>query len=134
MKTKKRKIWCIIAGVILLLLAALAVMVGISVQKYMDTHTWATVTVSGERHGDTDEAFDETHEYLKGDCITCGSVSLEITKITHDGTVTCKVAEGTLKDDAGVEVAGCTVTRDTPGYFIMEHGTMMLRVVSNRYQ
>ena len=64
---KKRIIRVFVIFAILLAITAIISVHG--VKRYIDTHTWATISISGENHSDTYDAFNEEHEYLKKDRI-----------------------------------------------------------------
>ena len=132
--SKKRKKAAVAAIIVFALLIALAVLLVTELNRYTDTHTWATVSVSGEIHADTDEAFSEAHEYLKGDTVTFGGVTLKITDITHDGTVTFSVQQGELFTQSGEAVSGGSIVRDEKTYYTIQNGTVVLTVTDNRYQ
>lgn len=131
---KKRRKSVIAAAIIFALLTALAVLLVTELNRYTDTHTWATVSVAGELHADTDEIFAKEQEYLKGDTIAFGNVILKITDITHDGTVTFSVRQGELFDETGAAVHTGSIVRDTVLRCQTENGTVSLTVTDNRYQ
>ena len=128
MKTKKT-ITAIIAAV--LVLALLTTLFIVSINHYFDTHTWATIYISGEINSDT---FAKKHEYLKGDNIEFGNVILVITDITHDGTVTFSVQQGNLFNEAGEVVDTDIIVKDVKANYKLNDGTVYLIVNSNRYQ
>lgn len=131
MKTKKI-ITAIIAAV--LVLALLTTLFIVSINHYFDTHTWATIYISGEINSDTFDAFAEEHEYLKGDNIEFGNVILVITDITHDGTVTFSVQQGNLYNEAGEVVNTDIIVKGVKANYKLNDGTVYLIVNSNRYQ
>lgn len=134
----KKKAVVIIVSVLSILLISFALLIKIFLLnpyfKYIDTHTWATVMVSGELQSDADGEFELTQEYLKGDTITVGDVTLIITYIGTGGTVDIKVQNGNLYDKEGNTVKKFTITPNTQAHFVMDDGTINFRVVSNRYQ
>lgn len=130
----KGKIIGFILGFICLLLSVLGVITFHSIQKYTDTHTWATVAVNGEHHGDTDDAYSDQREYLKNDQLSVGTLTLVITDITHDGTVTFKVKNGELKNQSGAVIEEDILTLNQAKYYQSDKDSFSLRVTSNRYQ
>lgn len=85
----------IIAAV--LVLALLMTLFIVSINHYFDTHTWATICISGEINSDTFDSFAEEHEYLKGDNIEFGNVILVITDIIVKGVkANYKLNDGTV--------------------------------------
>lgn len=130
----KGKITALVLGLVLLLLGAIGAMIWRSIQIYSDTHTWATVAVAGEHHGDTDDAYSDQREYLKGEQLSVGTLTLVITDITHDGTVTFRVKYGELTDQSGASVEEDTLTLNQVKYYSTSEDSFSLRVTSNRYQ
>jgi uncharacterized membrane protein len=130
---KKRLIIILIILAVVLGLPATFIIYGIN--KYIDTHSWATIAVDGAySESDVEDAIYYQQECLKGDYISMGSVDIKITKITHDGTVTFKVVMGELKDESGNIIKKDTLElQNKKGYKIPE-GYMQLEVVSNRYE
>lgn len=131
--SKKKKI---IISVIVVLLSILTTVIYVVVEMnvYIDTHTWATVSISGEIHSDTADAFSEQHEYLKSDSISFGNVILDITDITHDGEVTFSVKQGNLYNDTGEAVTKDTLTKGVQSIYKLDNGTVYMTVTANRYQ
>lgn len=131
--TKKKKI---IISVIVVLVSILTTVIFAVVEMniYIDTHTWATVSISGEIHSDTADAFSEQYEYLKGDTISFGNVILDITDITHDGEVTFSVKQGNLYNDSGEAVSKDMLIKGVKSEYKLENGTVYLTVTANRYQ
>lgn len=136
MNSKRNKrnaviVWIIAAAT---LLAALITVAVISIDHYIDTHTWATVYITGEINSDTSDAFAEEHEYLKGDKISFAGITLKITDITHDGTVTFSVEQGNLYNKSGEAVNSGVITKNELEHYKIDKGTVYLRVIRNRYQ
>lgn len=101
---------------------------------YINTHTWATVSVRGEWNDATDDGLTLTEEYLQGDTITVGDVGVVITDIGSEGTVKIKVQSGNLYDEAGKTVEKFTIDLDRQAHFSTDGGTVTFEVISNRYQ
>ncbi len=101
---------------------------------YIDTHTWATVTARGELQSDAGGEFELTQEYLQGDTITVGEVTILITNIGSEGTVDLKVQSGNLYDSEGNKVKKFSINPDKQAHFTMDDGTVDFMVISNRYQ
>ena len=131
MSIKKRNI--IIAAVVLIL-SFLTASVIMSINKYTDTHTWATIRITGEINSDTADSFDEEHEYLKGDNITIGNNILVITDISTDGTVKFSVKQGHLYNESGKTVDSDTIIKKTKSNYKLDNGYVSLTVTDNRYQ
>lgn len=132
-KSKKKKIIIIFVTVLVLALSAVAVAVA-EINKYIDTHTWATVSISGEINSDTADAFSEQREYLKGDRISFSNVILDITDITHNGEVTFSVEQGNLYNEMGEAIGKDTLTKGEKSNYKLDNGTVSLTVTDNRYQ
>ena len=112
----------------------LAVTIGISiyaVNGYIDTHTWAVISVMGESHSDTADAFEEEHEYQKGDSISIGSVSLKISDITHSGDVSFTVERGNLYKKS---IQKDTVSKNIKKSYKTDNGYVQVLVKSARYE
>lgn len=105
-----------------------------SVRKYIDTHSWATITISGEVNAETSDAFMETREYLQGEIISIDSVSLEIKDITHDGTVDFIVVQGQIYDESGKEVREETLYKGKKERYKINNGAFYINVDSSRYE
>ena len=93
-KSKKSKVIRIIIIVVAFISALLAVSTIRSIKKYHDKYTWAKISVTGEIYSDTSSSFSNEYECLKGDTISIDDVTLIITNITTDGTVTFSVQKG----------------------------------------
>ena len=121
--------------VIFVILLAITVIISIhSINRYIDTHTWATVSVSGESHSDMDDAFFEEHEYLKGERISIADISLLITDIDHSGNVTFKVERGSLSSENGEAVKSDTISRNIKKSYKTDNGYIQLSVTGSRYE
>ena len=130
-KSKRFKIIIIILAVILTFLIVSAIK---SVNKYIDTHTWATISITGTINSDTSGSFNYEHEYLKGDIIKIGNVILNITDISHDGTVSFSVQQGELYNEEGETIDADTIFKDAKSNYKLHNGFLSLNVTSNRYQ
>ena len=102
--------------------------------KYINTHTWATVSAKVELSADADGGVELIEEYLQGDMITAGDVSVVITDIGSEGTVKLKVQSGNLYDEAGNAVEKFKIGLDKPKTLSMDGGTVTFEVTSNRYE
>ena len=132
-KHKTKKIIIIITMILLLFIGGMIVVIR-EINHYVDTHTWATVRVTGEIHSDTDDAIYEEHEYLKGDHISFADVSLSITDITHNGDVTFSVQRGNLYNAEKQEIKSDTLHRAVNTAYSIDNGSICLQVTDNRYQ
>ncbi len=124
----------VILTIIILLFAGGVIIVVREMNHYVDTHTWATVRVTGEMHSDTDDAVYEEHEYLKGDYISFADVSLMITNITNDGDVSFSVQRGHLYNTQKQEIKSDTLHRAVNTAYATDTGSISLQVTNNRYQ
>lgn len=130
---KKRLIIILIILAVVLGLPATFIIYGIN--KYIDTHSWATIAVDGAySESDVEDAIYYQQECLKGDYISMGSVDIKITEITHDGTVTFKVVMGELKDESGNIIKKDTLELQNKKRYKTPEGYMQLEVVSKRYE
>lgn len=129
---KKRIIRVFVIFAILLAITAIISVHGIN--RYIDTHTWATISISGENHSDTYDAFNEEHEYLKGERIQIAKISLLITDIDHNGDVAFKVDRGSLFDDDGKEIKKDTISKNIKKSYKTDNGYIDLLVTGSRYE
>ena len=58
---KKRIIRVFVIFAVLLAITAIISVHGVN--RYIDTHTWATISISGENHSDTYDAFNEERRW-----------------------------------------------------------------------
>ena len=134
----KKKTVIIIASVVIVLsvLYGLFVMVFLvnPYFTYINTHTWATVTIKGELQSDAAGDFELTQEYLQGDTITVGEVTVLIMDIGSEGTVDLKVQSGNLYDSEGNQVKKFSINLDKQAHFTMDDGRVNFMVISNRYE
>ncbi|MDO5154939.1 MAG: hypothetical protein Q4D51_03145 [Eubacteriales bacterium] len=130
---KNRKWIALLISVAVFVLFWIVFVIG-SINRYHDTHTWASIQITGVLETDTSDAFEQSDEYLKGDAITVGDALLRIDDIKHNGTVTFHVERGKLTDENGEEVKTGTITYQKKERYYLEHGTVQLQVISNRYE
>lgn len=130
---KKKKIFAIISAV-LIVIALIILFVILSISRYIDTHTWAAISVSGEINSSPTDAFAYEQEYLKGDNLSFGDVILNITDITTDGTVEFEVQQGDLLNANGESVNDGTLVKSGRADYKMNNGYVSLIVIDNRYQ
>lgn len=130
---KKKKIFVIISTV-LIVIALIILFAILSISRYVDTHTWATISISGEMNSSPTDAFAYEQEYLKGDNISFGNVILKITDITHDGTVEFEVQQGDLLNSDGESVNDGTLVKNGRADYKLSNGYVSLIVIDNRYQ
>lgn len=132
MKTKKT----ILILLILLILTGLFIVI-ISVEKYMDRNTWATLQISGTVLSDTADAFDERREFLKGDSYRLHSTTLTIEDITHSGEVLITFHPAVIDNRTGEWVETATIGKED-FLRIRENceakASWQFRVISNRYR
>lgn len=134
----KKKTVIIIASVVIVLSVLFGLFVMVFLVNpyftYINTHTWATVTIKGELQSDATGDFELTQEYLQGDTITVGEVTVLITDIGSEGTVDLKVQSGNLYDSEGNQVKKFSINPDKQAHFTMDDGTVNFMVISNRYE
>lgn len=130
---KKKKIFIIISAVVIVI-ALITVFAILSISRYMDTHTWATISVSGEMNSFPTDDFAYEQEYLKGDNISFGDIILSITDITHDGTVEFEVQQGDLLNADGESVNDGILVKSDRADYKLNDGYVSLVVTDNRYQ
>lgn len=130
---KKKKILIIISSVVIVI-ALVIVFAILSINRYVDTHTWATISVSGEMNSFPTDNFAYEQEYMKGDNISFGDIILNITDITHDGTVEFKVQQGDLLNADGESVNDGTLVKSDRADYKLNDGYVSLIVTDNRYQ
>ena len=131
-RKKNKRIIIILAAVFIVAFLIFSVIK--SINKYVDTHTWATIRITGELNSDTADSFDEEHEYLKGDAITIGNVILDITDISTNGTVDFSVKQGHLYNEAGKTIDSDNIIKKTKSNYKLDNGYVSLTVTDNRYQ
>lgn len=129
---KKRIIQII--GIMAILVAIFYFVFYRPINKYIDTHTWATISTVESIEDETSDVFVESAEYLKGDRMRVYSAVLLIEDITHDGTVTFSVSEGALYDENDIQVTEFKIEREKSRNFFQEYGSVEISVGSVRYQ
>ena len=82
---------------------------------------------------ETSDAFEEEHEYLQGDRISLGNVTLLITDITHDGDVSYKVEQGRLMDNGGEEITSGILRPDQTAHFRLDNGYVDILITRHWY-
>lgn len=132
--SKKKKNIFVIISVLVIVIALIILFAILSISRYMDTHTWATISVSGEINSFQTDAFAYEQEYLKGDNISFGDIILNITDITHDGTVEFEVQQGDLLNADGETVDTGTLVKNGRADYKLNNGYVSLIVIDNRYQ
>ncbi|MBQ7765295.1 MAG: hypothetical protein IJ397_00455 [Lachnospiraceae bacterium] len=134
----KKKTVIVIASVVIVLSVLLGLFLMFFLVNpyftYINTHTWATVTTRGELQSDTAGNVELTQEYLQGESITVGEVTVIITDIGSEGTVDLKVQSGNLYDSEGNSVKKFTIHLDEQTHFTTDGGTVDFMVISNRYE
>lgn len=66
--------------------------------------------------------------------IKIGNVILNITDISHDGTVSFSVQQGELYNEEGETIDADTIFKDAKSNYKLHNGFLSLNVTSNRYQ
>lgn len=130
----KKKLKILLA--VLIPVAVIAILVGVvysSLKQYHDRNTWAVVSVSGSVSGETDDAFEEQKELLKGETLVFENVILEVTNVDHDGTISFIVKQGNLYDESGDSVKKLTLNKGEKVRYRIDGGSVYLEVISNYY-
>lgn len=129
----KKKILITIPAIILLCVLLYNYFI-VSISKYVDTHTWATIRVSGEVNTDILMPCEFDQECLQGDTVSIDNVILLVTDITHEGEISFEVKQGNLMDSDGNPIDKVTLTKEKEKEFRIDNGSLSMVVVSNRYQ
>lgn len=124
----------IVIGAVVLLAAIIAGVIGLSVKKYIDTHTWATIRIVEGVNAETNDVFVDSKEYLKGDTVSLDSVTLLIEDITHDGVVTISSSEEITDSITGEPVNSFTMNCGEGYSFKEKNGSVTIFVDSSRYE
>lgn len=134
---KKGKIIILVSSILVIIVLSgllLPLSLILYANNYTNTNTWATITAIGQFESETSDDFRDTQEYLQGDTINVGEVTLEIRDITHEGVVTIEVQEGNLYDNNGAIVDTFIINKGEPTIFRMDNGSVTLSVDSNQYR
>lgn len=137
-KNTKRRI-IVIMTLLLLMVIILYFVFYRPIKEYMDTHTWATIRVTGTVGAETSDAFEESREFLKGDTYQLHNTTVIIEDITTDGEVTIKFEPKVNNSDTGelIEVAVIGKNDVLNIKEVCNNGDSVIwqfRVISNRYQ
>lgn len=124
----------IVIGAVVLLAAIIAGVIGLSVKKYIDTHTWATIRIVEAINAETSDVFVDSKEYSKGDTVSLDSVTLLIEDITHDGVVTISCSEEVTDSITGETVNSFTINCGEGYSFKEKNGSVTIFVDSRRYE
>lgn len=130
---KHRKTIAVLISLLAFIIALLAFLVN-RFNHYFDTHTWATISISGMIEDETSDAFEQSQECLKGDTISVQGTILYIDKIEHDGTVYFHVKQGEMKNENGELVEKDVLTSHDKKRYRVKNGSIHIEVISNRYQ
>ncbi|MBP3273114.1 MAG: hypothetical protein J6M17_12970 [Ruminococcus sp.] len=135
MKGKSRNIEIAVMGTIIVaVILTIFAILKMSAGRYAGKECIASIMVSGETHTDTADAFEEKHEYRKGDSISFAGVSLKITDITRHGEVCFTVESGSLYDSNKNAVTSAALIRDEAAYYSTDNGTVKLLVINTEFQ
>lgn len=107
--------------------------------KYGDTHTWATIRVTGAVETEASDVFEESREFLQGDTYQLRSATVIIKDITTAGEVTIKFEPEVNNLDTRELIAEAVIGKQDVLNVkeICDNGdcaTWQIRVISNRYQ
>ncbi len=108
-------------------------------KKYKDTHTWATIRITGTVESDTSDAYEESAEFLKGDTYHLHNTTVTIEDITTAGEVTLRFEPAVIQLTTGETVSEVVIGKDDIFGFeeVCSDGASaqwQFRVISNRYQ
>lgn len=117
MKDNKNRRTLIITAALAVILALAAGLYIFFANRYAAEHSVAVIYAQGERHGETDDAFEGQSECRTGGQITVGDVVLEVVKIDWKGSVTFKVIRGELKDKSGGVIESDTLAKGERKYY-----------------
>lgn len=129
----------LILGLSAVLLAAGAGVVYRSVQKYIDTHTWATISVMTSLETDVSEVTVDEVEVLQGDVFSLHQTEVTVLDVAHDGTVKLAFSPEVTDTASGEEIDNAVLTTAS-SCSLKEHcingdsSSVRLCVVSHRYQ
>lgn len=107
--------------------------------KYEDTHTWATIRVTGAVETEASDVLEESREFLQGDTYQLRSATVSIKDITTAGEVTIKFEPEVNNLDTGELIAEAVIGKHDVLNVqeICDNGDCaiwQIRVISNRYQ
>jgi len=106
MEGKKNKRIAVLLAAAAVLLAVLTGAGIFAADRYADKHSVAVLYIAGERHSDTDEAFESQVQCRRGEHFTAGDVILSVTKIDWKGKVFFEPVQGSLMDSSGKVLEG----------------------------
>ena len=125
----------IITPVIIVLLAILCGCGYIAINRYFDTHTWATLRIAETVNTDTNDAFEQRVELLKNDTYSLYATVITIEDVTHDGTVTMSFSPAVIDSSTGEEISTVTLKySEAVSFKENENASGMVQIVSFRYQ
>ena len=130
---RKGKLW-ITLGVLLGFVLICIVILNGQVEEYIDTHTWATVTISGLGENGFSDDYNQQKECRKGDRISIGNVTLLVENVTHKGTVSFSVKQGEFTDESGNVISKDELILKTEKNYRVGNDVFSLCVTSNRYE
>ncbi len=107
--------------------------------KYVDTHTWATIRVTGNVEAETGDEFYDDIEFVKGDTYQLHDTTVIIEDITTDGEVTIKFEPEVynMDDRELIEVAVINKEKFLIFKEVCNNGDSVVwkcQVISNRYE
>ena len=136
-KNSKRNI--IAMTIIMLIILVFSLFLYKQVTKYFDTHTWATLQVSGTVMSETADAVEERREFLQGDTYSLHNTEVIIMDITHDGEVTMKFEPAVINSETDEQIETIVIgEKDLLNIKEVcsdgDSASWQFRVVSHRYQ
>lgn len=125
----------VITSIIIVLLAILCSCGYIAINRYFDTHTWATLRIAETVNADTNDVFEQRVEFLKNDTYPLYATVITIEDITHDGTVTMLFSPAVIDSSTGEEISTVTLKyNEAISFKENENASGMVQVVNFRYQ
>jgi len=134
MKNKK-SLYLLVAFILIVLFCTFVL---IQIEKYLDTHTWATVKINAGWINENGEQVDAggSKELLKGDKIDSYLGFFTVIDISHDGTIVINLNSDEFSDENGNEVLTDIIhLNETKTYYDgSKDKYTSITVISNRYQ
>ncbi|MBQ7980050.1 MAG: hypothetical protein IJ305_00415 [Oscillospiraceae bacterium] len=130
-----QKKFLVITSVIIVLLAILCGCGYIAINRYFDTHTWATLRITETVNADTNDVFEQRVEFLKNDTYSLYTTVITIEDITHDGIVTMSFSPAVIDSSTKEEISTVTLKySEAISFKENESAAAMIQVVNFRYQ
>lgn len=129
----KKKIILISILIPLVLITTLIVVIYVGLNNYHDRNTWAVVSIEEVSSEETTDKIVPSKDLLKGDTVSLDDVTLEVTNVEHDGTISFRVKNGTLSDESGNQINKMNVKKDEKFCVRTERTSYVIYVENNYY-